>query len=161
MKNMSDNQVYQMISNNIKSYRVEMGMTQRELADKANISISYLSKIESDGCDQTISIAMLNQIANALDRDIAEFFKENLSFMKQVDIIVLALTNLGGSAKYPEIYKEYEKITRLPLTAGKKAGIRKTVEDHSSDSDNYKGKRDLFYSVYGKGQGVWGLRKQQ
>ena len=87
---------------------------------------------------------MLNQIANALDRDIAEFFKENLSFMKQVDIIVLALTNLGGSAKYPEIYKEYEKITRLPLTAGKKAGIRKTVEDHSSDSDNYKGKRDLF-----------------
>ena len=31
MKNMSDNQVYQMISNNIKSYRVEMGMTQREL----------------------------------------------------------------------------------------------------------------------------------
>lgn len=154
----TDKQLYQVVSSNIKFYRTINKLTQRGLADKANISYSYLSKIESDGCDQSFSLATLNQIANALNVDITEFFKENYKSMKQVDIIVLALRNLGGQAKYPEIYKEYERIIKEPLTAGKKAGIRKTVEDHSSDSDNFKGKDDLFFSVYGKGQGVWGLR---
>lgn len=78
--------------------------------------------------------------------------------MTQLDLIVKALKNLGGVAKYPQIYKEFEKITNSKLTPGQKAGIRKNIEDHSSDSLNYKGKEDLFYSVYGLGRGFWGLR---
>ena len=45
------------------------------------------------------------------------------------------------------------------LSDGMKAGIRKCIEDHSSDSRNYKGKQDIFYSIHGKGQGAWGIRK--
>ena len=39
------------------------------------------------------------------------------------------------------------------------SSIRNIIETHSSDSDAYIEKNeDLFYSVEGKGKGVWGLR---
>ena len=78
--------------------------------------------------------------------------------MTQLDYIVQVLKNLGGKANYAEIYKEYERISEISLTPGIKAGIRKNIEDHSSDSMNYKGKKDLFYSANGIGSGDWGLR---
>ena len=79
--------------------------------------------------------------------------------MTQLEYIVQAIKNLGGKATYSQLYEEYEKISGIILTPGKKAGIRKNIEDHSSDSMNYKGKEDLFYSVDGIGNGTWGLRK--
>lgn len=84
--------------------------------------------------------------------------EERTKNMTQVEYIVQALRNLGGKGSYSEIYSEYEQITGITLTSGRKAGIRKSIEDHSSDSMNYKGDEDLFYSVYGIGKGAWGLR---
>lgn len=48
--------------------------------------------------------------------------------MKQIDIIVLALKELGGVANYFDLYKRYEQITGICLTDGQKAGIRKNIE---------------------------------
>lgn len=84
--------------------------------------------------------------------------KGMIDSMTQLEIVVQALENLGGKANYARIYEEFEQISGVVLTSGKKAGIRKLIEDYSSDSDNFKGKRDIFYSVEGKGKGVWGLR---
>lgn len=78
--------------------------------------------------------------------------------MTQLELIVEAIENLGGKGTYSEIYKEFERLSGTILTPGRKAGIRKAIEDHSSDSMNYKGRDDLFYSVYGLGNGTWGLR---
>lgn len=78
--------------------------------------------------------------------------------MTQLEIIVEALEKLGGKATYLEIYSKFEEISGTTLTYGQKAGIRKNIETHSSDSLNYNGKEDLFYSVYGLGNGVWGLK---
>ena len=78
--------------------------------------------------------------------------------VKQIDVIVEAFKRLGGESTYAQLYAEYEKIAGGKLSEGQKAGIRKNIEDHSSDSANYKGKQDLFYSVYGLGEGVCGLR---
>jgi hypothetical protein len=37
--------------------------------------------------------------------------------------------------------------------------VRRAIEDHSSDSENYRtGRLDLFYSVGGIRSGRWGLR---
>lgn len=77
---------------------------------------------------------------------------------RQLETIVTAMENLGGKACYADIYGEVERLTGKSLTPGQKAGIRKNIEDHSSDSMNYKGKKDLFYSVHGIGNGTWGLR---
>ena len=40
------------------------------------ILIAPFSKIEAAGCDKSLSISALNQIANALNVDIINFFKE-------------------------------------------------------------------------------------
>lgn len=72
----NDTDLYYVIGLNIKHYREQMKLTQVQLAEKARISISYLSKIEAAGCDKSLSISTLNQIANILDVDISQFFKE-------------------------------------------------------------------------------------
>ncbi len=72
----NDTDLYRVIGNNIKHYREQNNLTQMQFAEQAKISISYLSKVEAAGCNKSISISVLNQIANTLGVDISEFFKE-------------------------------------------------------------------------------------
>ena len=76
MRFSSDLDLYYTISQNIKYYRKQKGITQIQLAEEAKISISYLSKIEAAGLSKSLSISVLNQIANALDIDIEKFFNK-------------------------------------------------------------------------------------
>ncbi len=76
MSHMNDADLYNVIGTNIKRYREEAKLTQVQLAERSQISISYLSKIEAVGCNKSLSLSVLNQIANALDVEISEFFKE-------------------------------------------------------------------------------------
>ena len=72
----NDTDLYRIIGTNIKYYREQSRLTQIQLAEQAGISISYLSKIEATGCNKSFSISVLNQIANVLNVEINEFFKE-------------------------------------------------------------------------------------
>lgn len=72
----NDTDLYRVIGAKIKHYREQSKLTQVQLAEQAKISISYLSKIEAAGCDKSLSISVLNQIANVLNVEINEFFKE-------------------------------------------------------------------------------------
>ena len=72
----NDIDLYNIIGANIKYYREQAKLTQIQLAEQAQISISYLSKIEAAGCNKSMSISVLNQIANVLGVEISEFFKE-------------------------------------------------------------------------------------
>lgn len=72
----NDTDLYRVIGTNIKHYREHAKLTQVQLAEQAKISISYLSKIEATGCNKSLSISVLNQIANVLNVDIGEFLKE-------------------------------------------------------------------------------------
>ncbi|MDE6622418.1 MAG: helix-turn-helix domain-containing protein [Lachnospiraceae bacterium] len=71
----NDADLYYVIGSNIKYYRKQARLTQIQLAEQAQISISYLSKIEAAGCDKSLSISVLNQIANVLDIEIDNFFR--------------------------------------------------------------------------------------
>ena len=71
----NDTDLYRVIGTNIKYYREQRKITQVQLAEQAQISISYLSKIEAVGCNKSLSISVLNQIANVLGVEISEFFK--------------------------------------------------------------------------------------
>lgn len=72
----NDTDLYRVIGTNIKHYREQANLTQLQLAEQAQISISYLSKIEASGCNKSLSISVLNQIANVLGIEIIEFFKQ-------------------------------------------------------------------------------------
>lgn len=51
-------------------------LTQERLAALSKISLSCLSKIEATGCIKSISMSILNQIANTPDININNFLKE-------------------------------------------------------------------------------------
>lgn len=67
--------IYNIIGTNIKKYRKQKGLTQRELADKLLLSESFIAKLESITY-QTISIDTLMQISELLEVDIAYFFDD-------------------------------------------------------------------------------------
>ena len=77
--------------------------------------------------------------------------------IRWVDDVRTALVALGGRASLYSIYREVERIRKagersVPKTL--EATIRRTLEDHSSDSANFRG-ADLFANV---GRGEWALR---
>lgn len=76
MANSKHENIYNKIGKNIKKYRLEKGLTQRELADKLLLSESFIAKLESITY-QSISIDTLEQIAKALDKNITNFFDED------------------------------------------------------------------------------------
>lgn len=62
------------IGQKINKFRKQKGLSQAELADKLGISLSYLTKIEAKNCKKSFSLALLFDIAEALEVDIKEFF---------------------------------------------------------------------------------------
>lgn len=77
------------------------------------------------------------------------------------DDVRIGLEKLGGRSSLHRIYETVRKIRKaagrsVPVSLD--ATIRRTLEDHSSDSDNYRGGLDLFCMPEGKGAGVWALR---
>ena len=70
----NDYELFNTIGQNIKRYRQQNSLTQKELASLADISISYLSKLEASGCNKSLSISILNKLANILNVDITAFF---------------------------------------------------------------------------------------
>jgi transcriptional regulator with XRE-family HTH domain len=92
----TENELYQVIGSNIKYYREQAKLTQIQLADKVPISISYLSKLEASGCNKSMSISILNHIANILNVDITDFLLGgNLLCQEyQTDLVVVRAQTL-------------------------------------------------------------------
>ncbi len=63
------------IGRKIAYYRALRGLSQEALADKVDISTSYLSKIEAPNSTMTFSLEVLFQIAEALNISIGVFFR--------------------------------------------------------------------------------------
>lgn len=65
----SETNIYNIIGKNIKKYRKQNGMTQRELAEKMLLSDSFIAKLESSTY-QTLSIDTLLQFSKTLNVNI-------------------------------------------------------------------------------------------
>ena len=79
-----------------------------------------------------------------------------------LDEVMDVIQSLGGKAHYDDIYqKVYERqIMKFDDNPNWRAAVRQNIEMNSSDSDAYQGKKDIFYSVEGKGKGIWGIRPE-
>ena len=73
---MKESNIYDIIRINIKKIRQEKGLTQAQLAEKANLSHDYVRQIESLKVANTFSVDTLYRIAKALDTNISKLFKE-------------------------------------------------------------------------------------
>ena len=75
LKNKTD--IYVIISNNIRKYRLANNMTQRELASKSGYSYSYIRRMEGPKCAKSFSIQTLENIATTLNINITHLFEKN------------------------------------------------------------------------------------
>lgn len=74
---MDKDNLYYLISQNIKKQRKIIGWTQVKLAMKSNISVDYLKKIETkSGCDKQFSLDTVQKIAKALEIDVKDLFNK-------------------------------------------------------------------------------------
>ena len=81
--------------------------------------------------------------------------------MRWWESVQTGLSNLGGIATLSDLYKEVRRVRTAhgdTTPNSTEEVIRKELEYNSSDSTNWQGTRDLFFSVHGIGKGVWGLR---
>lgn len=67
---------YKLIGRTIQKYRKEKGLTQEQLAEQACISLSYLTKIEAQGCDQPFSLEVLLDIRQVLGVSIHKLLED-------------------------------------------------------------------------------------
>ena len=67
---------YIQIGCRVAYYRKMKRFTQKELALRANISVSYLSRIERGAYKKGVPISTFCQIARALNVHISDFFKD-------------------------------------------------------------------------------------
>jgi Predicted transcriptional regulators len=65
---------YREIGRKIAFYRSLRGLSQEALAEKIEVSVSHISKIEAPQASTSLSLDMLYLIAEGLDIDIAAFF---------------------------------------------------------------------------------------
>lgn len=83
--------------------------------------------------------------------------------LRWIDYIMAAMHACGGKACYAHLYREIKRLRKLNFTREWEATVRRTIETHSSDSENFRkgsNTRDIFYSVYGINRGMWGLREE-
>lgn len=74
---MKDDNLYYLVSQNIKKQRKIKGWTQVKLAMESNISVDYLKKIETkSGCEKQFSLDTIQKIAKALGIDAKELFNK-------------------------------------------------------------------------------------
>ncbi len=62
------------IGRKIKQYRLQLDLTQEELAQRTELTKGYISQLENDLCSP--SIATLQDILNILGVSLQEFFAE-------------------------------------------------------------------------------------
>lgn len=75
--------------------------------------------------------------------------------------LVQYFRELGGEAHYSDLYRYIEANPRRKLGKEWQAVVRRTIEEHSSDTTIWQNRRlpDLFRSVDGLGAGRWALRE--
>lgn len=68
-----NSEFYKLLGNKIKKRRKEIGLTQQQLADKMNISLNFMGKIEVAFFKP--SLDTLIELAKALDTSVSELTK--------------------------------------------------------------------------------------
>ena len=73
-KRQKRNDIYELISYNVKKYRKRTKYTQAELAELSGYSHEFIRRIEAPNTVKYFSIDTVSNIADALDIDIRKLF---------------------------------------------------------------------------------------
>lgn len=65
---------YDIVRKNIRKYRKLANLTQQQLADKIDVSMHYISQIESANPNKYFTLVIIGRIADVLNIDIKQLF---------------------------------------------------------------------------------------
>ena len=68
------NEQYDTFRENVKYYRKRLNLTQEELAEKSDLSISYIKQIESNKEFKNVSLTVILKLSKALDVSVDKLF---------------------------------------------------------------------------------------
>ncbi len=71
------NQQYETFSKNIKTFRLKNKITQEQLAEQSDLSISYIKQIESGKEYKNVSLTVMLKLSKALNTKVNRLFQEN------------------------------------------------------------------------------------
>jgi len=93
---------------------------------------------------------------------ISRYYSKWVEATTYLNEILEVLKLLGGKAHLNDIcaaMKERNKLPSIHTNPNWRQTVSNVIQTHCSETQSYKaGASDLFYSVEGLGQGVWGLR---
>ncbi len=90
-----------MLAENVKKYRAKLGLSQEELAHKAGVTYSTLTKIEM-GVNQNPKVKTLQQIATALEVELIELFRFHHEETNPAKLRKVLIDIINHSGKDPE-----------------------------------------------------------
>jgi len=95
------------LGKNIKLLRAQRGLSQADLAEKADISIPFLSNVERG--IKFPQPNMLSKIANALGAEVNELFSRNLAADRDKELLALMSEDLAKNVNQTmeKIFKRY------------------------------------------------------
>lgn len=68
------NEQYDTFRENIKYYKKKLNLTQEELAEKSDLSISYIKQIESNKEYKNVSLTVILKLSKALGVSVDKLF---------------------------------------------------------------------------------------
>lgn len=108
-----ENYIYNVIGKNIKKYRKLKGLTQAQLAEKIDYSLSFVSSIESRK-HQTFSLGALWRISLILEVDMYKLCIDEEDLKHENKCILYKCNNCGNEIKMPkEIITTFNIINRM------------------------------------------------
>lgn len=69
-----DYNYYDIVRKNIRKYRKLANLTQQQLADAIDVSMHYISQIESANPNKYFTLVIIGRIADVLNIDIKQLF---------------------------------------------------------------------------------------
>jgi transcriptional regulator with XRE-family HTH domain len=91
----------------IKELRLERGFTQRQLAERAELDYTYLSKIENGRLEHTPSVRTLRDLARALEVD-------ELELMELADKVPSVLEGIAGNKDALRFFRRATETVKSP-----------------------------------------------
>lgn len=98
MKNTSEQELVKRVGNTIRGYRLSNNISQETLAERSNLTSTYIGQLERGNMNPTVST--LQRITTALNISLLELFEES--------------ENSKSTADSPELFRFVQYLKNLP-----------------------------------------------
>lgn len=84
-----------------------------------------------------------------------------ITYLSEIKKALEALDGCGSLKEINDYIESQNILPSIKTNQNWKDNVRATIQRHCSETKSYNGSEDIFYSVYGLGEGYWGLKSMK